>query len=491
MARKQGHAESPAKPLVLSTEVAGATRLMAVCPVARAAGLTPGMSVSDARALIPDLDVRSAMPRVAARALARLADWALRFTPWVAVDGHDGVWLDITGCAHLFGGETALLARLKDGIARRGIQVRAALADTAGAAWAVARFGQGGIVAPGAVRPVLAPLSVAGLRLDAATVAALERVGLYHIGDLIGTPRAPVARRFGAVVIERVDQALGRVGEPLSPRRPVTAYNARRAFVEPIVETLSIAQVLRDLLDDLCCQLDRAARGARHLELSLFRLDGRRLSIAVGTSRPARDGAHLARLFADHFDGLDVGEGIEVMMLAATATDAVSPAQSDLAGAGRGDGGGGDLAVLVDRLANRLGPDNIARFVPRESHVPERAVATVPPLANDPATEPVPDWPHRPPRPVRLLNPPVPVEAMAMVPDNPPLLFRWRGRVHRVVRAAGPERISGEWWHEDAPARDYYRVEDDTGARFWLFREGLYRDAPDLPPRWFLHGLFA
>jgi len=448
------------------------------------------MTVADARALVPELITRPAEPQQAAAALGRLADWALRFTPWVSTCGSDGLWLDVSGCAHLFGGEAALLARLKAGLARRGFHARLGFADTPGAAWAVARFGDGGVVPPGRARDALAGLPVAALRLDEAAVAGLERVGLRRIGDIMRQPRAPLATRYGAEILRRLDQALGRASEPIAPRRPPAAHQARRVFAEPVADTASIEATLRTLLDGLGADLTKADRGARRLGLVLFGIDGLTRAVEVGTSRPTRDAAALARLFADKLDGLDVGEGIEVMQLAAPETDVLPAHQTALVdecvdGAALGD--------LVDRLANRFGPDRVARLGPRQSHQPDRAVMRLPPIA--PAEpERATDWPKVPLRPVRLLTPPVPVEAVAMVPDGPPRLFRWRGRAHRVARASGPERIEDEWWRDDRPTRDYYRVEDEAGARFWLYREGLYRDpalGADGGPRWYLHGLFA
>lgn len=482
--------------------MAGTERLAAVSVEAAALGLAPGMTLADARALVPDLATRASDPEHAALALGKLADWALRFTPWVSISGgaatgDDGLWLDITGCAHLFGGEAGLLARLHAGLARRGFAARSAIADTPGAAWAVARFGDaggaGGIVTCGDSRAALAPLPVAALRLEAGAVAGLERVGLRRIDDLLRQPRAPLATRYGAAVLHRLDQAFGRAPEPITPRFPPVAHHARRAFAEPIADTASITAALDGLLEDLCVGLARAGLGVRRLALTLFRIDGDTRAIEIGTSRPARDARALARLFAERLDGLDVGEGIEVMLLAAAATDPLAAHQTGFTtGDDTLDDGGAALADLVDRLANRIGEGRVARLGPRASHQPDRAVTRLA-AVRDGAEAPA-KWPPTPPRPIRLLTPPEAVEAVAMVPDGPPMLFRWRGRAYRIARAAGPERIEDEWWREDRPVRDYYRVEDEAGTRFWLYREGLYRDpsgGADGPPRWYLHGLFA
>jgi protein ImuB len=470
-------------PLVLTAPAAGTERLAAVSPAAARAGLAPGMTLADARALVPDLRAAAAEPMRAARALEALAEWALRFTPWAATSGADGLMLDVSGCAHLFGGEDALLARLVAGVEGQGVAARAALADTPGAAWACARFEAGGVVPAGGTDAALAPLPVAALRLEAATAAGLERVGLRRIGDLLDKPRAPLAARFGEALIGRLDQARGRVHEPVSPRRPPARHQVRRAFAEPVADMPSILAALDSLTEELCAGLARAGLGARRLALILFRIDGGARTIPVGTSRPVRAAAALMRLFAEHLDGFDAGAGIEVIALAARTTEPAGARQLDLARAGDD---GAALGHLVDRIANRLGAGRVKRLGPRPSHLPDRAVSPRPAVGEGAA-----GWPARPPRPVRLLTPPLPVDAVAVVPDGPPVLFRWRGRVHRVARASGPERIADEWWHEAAPTRDYYRVEDTAGARFWLYREGLYEDAAAAAPRWYLHGLFG
>jgi len=471
---------APAEPFALVEAAAGTERLAATTREAEQAGLRPGMTLADARALLPGLATAPAAPMTAMRALEALADWALRFSPWVAVCGNDGLWLDISGCAHLFGGEEALLDKLLAGT-RRHYDARASLADSPGAAWAMARFGKGGVIPQGAAEAALSPLPVAALRLDESTAAGLSRVGLGHIGDLCLLPRAPLAARFGEALPRRLDQALGCIHEPISPRRPPATHETRRAFAEPVADSASLAATLDALLMELCADLARAGRGVRRLTATVFRIDGTATTVRVGTSRASRDEAVLARLLAEKLDGLDAGPGIEVVTLAAAASDPLPARQGDLAGARETDG----LATLVDRLTNRLGPDAVMRLAPRASHHPDRAVARRAALD---ATHTA--WPPQQ-RPVRLFEPALAIEAVAAVPDGPPMLFRWHGQVFRVARASGPERIADEWWHEDAPLRDYYRVEDIAGARFWLYREGLYDHPPAPVPRWYLHGVFG
>jgi protein ImuB len=441
-----------------------------------------------------------------------LAAWCGRYTPWAAVDvadppGSGGLFLDISGCAHLFGGEAALMNDLLARLGRSGFAAHAAIADTPGAAWAVARHGAraAAIVAPAEHRAVLAPLPVAGLRLPEAAVRDLERLGLRHIGDLYRMPRAGLAAFASGAAMRRLDQALGVAAEPITPRQPVPAHTARLAFAEPIVAADTIARAMRCLLDQLCSALERGHCGARQLKLAIHRADeaaagkGTGPTITVGTSRPARNPEHLMRLFADRLGGLDPGFGIEVMVLAAESVEPLSPAQIALnrpddwtSSRWNGDAAGAEeeIAELIDRLGNRFGFAEIMRLLPRESHWPERAVAIRAALDPVPA---VTSWPPDRTRPVRLFAPPEPIEATAPVPDDPPVLFRWRQVVHRVRCADGPERIAPEWWRTagedpDDP-RDYYQVEDVAGRRFWLYRQGLYRAAR--APRWFLHGLFG
>jgi protein ImuB len=346
------------------------------------------------------------------------------------------------------------------------------------------------VVPEGGARAALAPLPVAALRLPVEIVHDLNRLGLRRVGELYGLPRAPLAPRFGESVARRLDQALGLVREPISPRRPPEPRTERLGFVEPILAAEDLRRGTRLMMERLCRRLERQALGIRRLELACYRVDCRVERAAIGTSRPSRDPSHLLRLIAEKLERIAPGLGIEAMLLQAIEVEALAPDQPGLGRAGVAAPPLDASASLVDRLVNRLGAANVRRLVPFESHLPERAVRSLPALAEAPAAG---TWPHGPPRPIRLLERPDPVEAVAPVPDDPPLLFRWRGATYRVRRAEGPERIAAEWWRDPAAAgdggvRDYYRVEDEAGRRFWLYRQGLYR--PELPPRWFLHGFF-
>lgn len=460
----------------------------AVNAAAAEEGIAPGRSLGDARALRPDLGVAEADFAGDAAALAALSRWCNRFSPWASPHGVDGIFLDITGCAHLFGDEAGLAAQAVERLRHQGIECRAAIADSLGAAWAVSRFGSAAItVVPRAgTRTALADLPVAALRLEADIAALLMHLGLRRIGDLFAMPRAALAARCGESVALRLDEALGLAPEPLSPLPPEKRCWSRRSFAESITTPEDIAAATRGLLASLCRRLTEEGVGARKLTLALYRVDGRIEEAMVGTALPSRDARHLERLFEEHLPGLDPGLGVEDMVLTARVAEKLAATQLDFGGGEKTARGTADLAALIDRLVNRLGTQALARPAVQESHLPERAVRFLPAFDQSAATS---AWNSGQQRPVRLLPRPEPIEAMAVVPDEPPLMFRWRHLLHRVRRADGPERIEAEWWREAAEPRDYYRVEDEDGRRFWLYRAGLFRS--QVTPRWFLHGMFG
>jgi protein ImuB len=496
----------PERPLATFAGHKGALRLDAVCTRAREAGLAPGMMLADARAMVPALQVQAADPAADARLLIDLAAWCERYTPSIAIDrSHEhaaggALWLDVTGCAHLFGGEAALRADLLARLRRQGLTAAAALADTPGAAWALARYGAHAmpIVPPGDARAALASLPVAALRLDPDTVQMLERLGLVRIESLYPLPRRALVARFGDGLTTRLDQALGLVDEPIAPRPPRPAYRAQLAFAEPIAEAEALAPVTRRLLAELCGGLAAARLGARRLILAFYRVDNSTAAVAVGTSRPCRDARQLERLLAEKLERVDLGFGIERALLEAAVVEPLLPEPLAWRALGAGDlDQARDLAPLVDRLSNRLGRDAVSQLAPRASHIPERAQQRVPALGPGTA-EPFPQrglHGEAPSRPLRLLARPEPIEAVAPLPDEPPVLFRWRRALHKVAKVRGPERLAPEWWRTpdadpDAVTRDYFAVEDTEGGRFWLFREGLYLAGAAMP-RWYLHGLFG
>ncbi len=461
--------------------------LAAVDATAAALGLQPGMKLAQAQALMPDLAIHDADPDGDAAALVRLAGWCLRYAPLAAADLPDGLWIDITGSAHLWGGEAALLRDLMQRMANRGLTVRSAIADMPAVAHAMARFGPdpAAIVPPGA--PVPADWPVEALRLPPEVAAGLRLMGFERTGPLIAAARAPLVRRFGAGLATRLDQASGKIFEPIVPVVPEGVIQARLSFVEPLLTPEAFATVIARLTALVCADLERAGRGARRLDLVFERVDGSVQAIRVGSARPGRDARHLARMLDERLEQVDPGLGVEAMRLVVSAADRACFSQTAVALAGTE--ANADIAPLVDRLVNRLGEARVHRMEPVASDVPERSVRKAPPLGVRRGL----NWPADLPRPVRLLDPPQPVDAMALLPDHPPIAFTWRRMRHRIRRADGPERIAGEWWKRDGEmrsVRDYFRVEDEDGRRFWLFRRGNGSDADTGDMRWFLHGFF-
>ena len=447
------------------------------------------MGIADARAMHPSLEVIEADPAAEERLLEGLADWCDRYTPLVALDGRDGLHLDITGCAHLFGGERAMLDDLLKRLDDQGFCARAAIASTAGAAWAGARFARGVVLEAGGEAAFLRALPLSALRLDAAVCAGLESVGLRTVGAILEAPRAPLARRFGRLSLTRLDQALGHAEEALSPRLPVATLSVERALAEPVQRMEDIEELVFRLATTARASLEARCEGAKLIELALFRVDGAVSRVCVGASRPVRDPRLIQRLFRERLAAttIDAGFGFDLVRLNMRESARFDARQGDLAAGRAADEE--DLALFADRVCARLGRAAISRPVFHESHLPERAVTLVP-FVDAEAAPPV-QLDERE-RPIRLLRRPEAIEASAEVPDGAPFSFRWRRALYRVARAEGPERIAPEWWRasHEARTRDYFRVEDTAGRRFWLCREGLY-DGSLVMPRWFLHGLFA
>lgn len=509
------------KPFAQVLERRARLGLYAIDCAAERAGLTPGMALTDARAILPSLTVFPANPGDDARALARLAGWCGRYSPWTTacdtrgeIDdaaphvslegaGGGGLWIDATGCAHLFGGEAAMLEDITNRLAQSGYAVRAAMASTPGCAWAVARFStpvtSWTVVPPEGTKTALTPLPVSALRLSAATVSGLHSLGIRTVSELLALPPAPLATRFGEGVRTRLDAALGLTAEPISPEKPEARHLARLTFAEPVGRIEDIAAALNRLLDDLCKGLERAGRGARHLALMLYQPNGTMTRLTIGTARPNRNPAHLARLFAEHLDSIDFGFGIEDALLAATATDPLGTLQTGFDQTSPDEHATSEtLDALIDRLANRLGPANVLRPILRESHLPERAAGLLPIAVRQKTNKESENanWAPSALRPTRLLSPPEPVDAITDSSSAGSLRqFRWRRVLHRVIRMEGPERIAPEWWYEDinqsdtthGGTRDYYRIEDTDGRRFWLYCDS----AGTASGGWYLHGLFG
>ena len=484
--RQKGGIAPEGVPLVTAGSDGRQQVVAAADATAAGMGLRPGMPLAQARVLVPGLAICPADPEAEAAALRRMAAWCLRYAPLASPDPPDGIWIDVTGSTHLHGGEAAMVRDLTARFAAFGMTAKAAIADTPGMAHAMARYGEGvmaGEGPPAMTRIYTFPIEA--LRLPASICDGLHLMGFDRIGQLAATPRGPLVRRFGGIVATRLDQLSGAVFEPIVPVLPPELIQARLIFVEPLLTAPAFSAVIARLTALVCGDLEKAGQGARRLDLLFERVDGVTPTIRIGTARPSRDARHLARMLDERLDRIDPGLGIEAMRLVVTRTD-TAPQTQTAALAERTEA---PIAELVDRLANRLGGGRVFRDAPVESDVPERSVRRVPALDRKGGTS----WPADLPRPVRLLDPPQPVDAMALLPDHPPLAFTWRRVRHRVRHADGPERIAGEWWKRDGEmrsVRDYFRVEDEDGQRFWLFRRGDGEDATTGDRRWFLHGFF-
>jgi protein ImuB len=485
--------------------------LRAVNDAARARGLSRGQSHADARAILPALISHPAEPEQEARAIARLALWCERWSPTVAIDpgsagsggassGLEGLFLGVDGTAHLFGGEAAMLAGIHRALARAAVPARLALADSPGAAWAVARFGgrRRSLVPPGETRETLAPLPIAALRVDGETVALAHRFGLKRIGDLYSMPRAGLARRFrgarGLALVTRLDAALGIEPEALMPHRRVAVHRVARAFAEPRTDMAGLAAELETLAHALAARLEPDGVGARALTFAGFRSDGGVTTLGLRLGAASRNVGVWLRLFREKgLDRLDIGFGVDALSLCADVVEPLAPTQPTLDGDERRIAV--DLSELIDRLTARLGEAAVLAVRPRASWLPERSLRWGP-AQTAPDTDPAAIPPDPRPRPVLLFDPPEPISVLAAeAPDGAPPSFTWRRVARRVVRAQGPERLSPEWWRgAGARTRDYFRVEDEAGVRYWLFREGLYGwedEGGARPPGWWIHGLFA
>jgi protein ImuB len=485
-------------PLVVVAPIKSALRLTAVNAISARLGLKAGMSLADARAMYPSLHVQDANPAADDRFLFSLADWCERYTPLVGLDSFGGLILDITGCTHLFGGEHALCQDIVLRLSGQGIEAHVSVADTVGAAWALAHYDTRIAVAPkGAVAETLVALPVAALRLDNKTISYLEQAGLKTVGDLLDRPRAPLVARFGNEVVRRLDQAVGTEDEPITPRLPLPLIVAEKRFADPIALESDVLMTVENLARELKLMLERRGEGARLIQLVLFRVDGKVIRIEVGTAAPLRDPVRIRRLFTDRLalfsDEYDPGFGFDAIRLAAGVSENFEARQEGFSTQDQAD----ELSHLIDRLGARFGLDNICRIAPQNTHIPECAFLFTPAHCAPPQVDVLPDGMQSslvPTRPIRLfMQPELLSDAIAEVPDGPPMRFRWRRVLHDVAAAEGPERIAMEWWRNGSGSRltrDYFRVQTRQGTRLWLYREGLL-GRETLRPAWFMHGVFA
>ncbi len=509
---KQPPLAKPNEPLVLIEKCGNIRRIAALDGPAARAGLHLHQPLADALAIYPKLIVADAEPGACESALTALAAWAQRYSPFTAAASGSGLWLDIAGCAHLWGGEAPLAEDLLGKLEARGIPARAAIAPTFGAAFALAHHANRYVIVDrNTYRVLLASLPVERLRIGEETASLLRKLGLFTIGAVQELPRAGLSRRFPDL-LPQLDKAMGLVQEAIEFLRPPTPWIERLRFAEPISAPEDLERVAAKLLETLCARLETGRQGGLRFELSFFRADGGVETQAVTAALPTRDAARIMRLFREKLGLIDPGFGVDLAMLAAPHTEPLDERQASVLTAGQHAACVEELAALIDSLENRLGPGRVYRLAPQESYIPERAVKRIGSLPSPcgrgdalstAATYPLSHgeragvrgasavWKSIGERPIRLFARPQPIDVTAALPDAPPVLFRWRRVLHRIVRAEGPERIEPEWWRnasEAAGTRDYYRVESTTGLRFWVFREGIY--GGERLPRWYLHGLF-
>lgn len=488
--RLAGSAPPPEAPLVLVGRDGRRRVVLAADRAARTAGITVGMAASQAQAMIPGLVIEPSDPAGDAAALERLAVWALRlYSPIVSVDAPDGIVIDTTGADHLHGGEETMLTRLVERFKAAGTAARAAVADSWGAAHAVARLGRTPVtvIPAGETGRQLAHYPIAALRLPKEINDHLRTLGFDTIGELAAQPRAPLALRFGQELHRRLDQTLCRRPEPIEPVRDAELIEVRRAFAEPIGAAETIARYISVLSMELCARLEEKGLGVKRVDLICHRVDNALQAVRVGTALPVRDPKRVARLLNGKIETIDPGFGIEIMTLVAVMTEPFATKQLVSALA---EETLPDISDLVDTIGNRIGAEHLYRIAPVASDVPERSLRRVPAMAPEDTAA----WPGHWPRPARLLPNPEPIETLALLPDHPPAWFTWRGIRRRVKHADGPERIFGEWWKRDAElatVRDYFAVEDEAGGRYWLYRAGDGEHAETGAQRWFLHGVFG
>jgi len=469
---------------VLASIRRGRSMIHASSPEAQQAGIKTGMPVADAKAVLPALEVCQDEADNIIPLLEQLAIWFMRYTPVVATDNPDGLLLDISGCAHLWGGERQYVQDIQQKMNRAGYHVRIAIADTAGAAWAVARYGtQDNIIAPGEQQAALLSLPAAALRLDEAILQRMDKLGLYRIHHFIRMPRTALRRRFGSSLAERLDQALGAALEVLQPVEPVPSFLERLLCPEPIRTATAIEFALKQLLEQLCDNMATACVGLRTCVLKAYRTDSTMQQIQIDTGCACRDVAHLLKLLLIKTPVLEPDLGFEVFVLEAPVTEEMTAVQDKLWALK--DKADNEVAALLDRVAVKVGADKIRRYLPEAHYWPERSLRLTTSMKEQSSVM----WQSVMLRPIHLLPSPEQIEVVVPRPDYPPIMFRYKDRFYKIQRADGPERMAPEWWLEQNVYRDYYCVEDEEGCRYWLYRSGGYEDAGT--PGWFIHGFFA
>lgn len=492
-------------PHVVITKKQNTIVIIAVDDNAAKIGLEPGLSLAHAQAICSDLKVIDEDKAADTQTLNDIANWCDRFTPLVALDFLYGLFLDITGCDHLFGSERNLIDSLCHSLNLQGFIVNAAIAGTAVCARTMARAVAGAIVADGEEAAAVSPLPVYALGADNEITRGLRRAGLKTIGDVVARTPSEITARFGASFTALLQEAIGQSASPINPRKPLPDYLVEKRFAEPIATALSISSTLRLLADKLILSMERYGKGARLIEANFFRTDGVVRTISVEAGHPVTQTQVIIRLFRERLetlaDPIDPGFGFDLIRLSASHVESVNQEQRDFDTRTHDDA---ELFNLIDRIAARIGTNRIIAYLPQDTHIPEQAAVAAAAQVHL-STARSARWTERikgepPLRPLRLFDKPEPVKVIAEVPDGPPMQFVWRRLAHRVVLVEGPERIASEWWHKKQKlTRDYFRVEDAAGMRFWLYRDGLYdneltktsEDGKRIPANWFIHGTFA
>lgn len=446
-------------------------------------GVFPNMILADAKALVPNINCFDDQENLNKKLLTRLAKWAIRYSPIVAIDLPDGIILDTSGCSHLFGGETNYLETILVKLREAGYQCRAAIADTIGASWAVARMGKSPIIEPRQQYNALLNIAPSALRLELAVVQRMHKLGLDKIGKFIQMPRSVLRRRFGDEMLLKLGQAIGTEPENLTPIIEVAPYEERLYCLEPIRTKPAIEIAIEKLLEALCKRLSTEGFGIRSAELKGHRIDGRITTVKIGTNTPTHQIPHLCKLFELKITEIEPALGIELFILTATKTEPMHLHQEKLWSKEAGLANS-NLSQLLDRLAGKIGNQAIKRYLPQAHYWPERSLRLATSLDDKTDIH----WQQGNPRPMEMLYNPVPVQVTAPIPDYPPMNFRYKDELHMVKKADGPERIAQEWWMEPGEHRDYYILEDDKGRRYWIFRSGHYNEENSA---WFLHGYFA
>ncbi len=480
MLRRQ--AELKDVPFVLVLTQRGKRIVKAVNPQAHEKGICTGMLAADCRAIVPELQILDYEPEQPVKLLIALAEWCIRYTPFISVDASDMLILDASGCAHLWGGEEKYLQEIQNKFNKFGYTIKIAIADTIGTAWAVCKFGQtNSIIKSGSETESLISLPPAALRLETPVLEKLQKLGLKTIGSFINMPATALRRRFGQPLLNRLGQALGEEMEMMNLVIPLTPYRERLPSLEPIRTAEGIEIAIKTLLEMLCLRLQQESKGLRKCELKCYRIDGGIEKTEIGTSKPSRNTLHLFKLFENKIKQIEPDLGIELFLLEASVVEDLQNTQDSLWTVSSGDETA--LAELLDRLAGKTGGKSIYRYLPAEHYWPERSFKKATSLSEKPTTT----WRTDLPRPLHILSVPELIQVSVQMPDYPPLLFRYKNKVHTIKKADGPERIEQEWWIQNGLYRDYYCVEDEDGARYWLFRSGDY----SADPKWFIHGFFS